>query len=129
MTCIKNRVSKLAHAIETGNLVALLGLLGQGCDINASMERDGWPPICCAVASRHPEIVAALLARGADPNHAVERGMAQGMVALDFCQDVRTGRMLLDAGARTELSDRHGRSPLDWAYTMARQEMIALLTE
>jgi ankyrin repeat protein len=126
---MKDRVSKLVRAIETGNLVALLGLLDQGCDINAPMERDGWPPICCAVASRHPNIVAALLDRGADPDHTIQRGMAQGMVALDFCQDVPIGRMLLDAGAHTDLSDRHGRTPLDWAHIMARQDMIALLTE
>jgi len=127
MTSYQNAMPKLALVIEHGDVAQFHRLLLGGCDANTPLGRDGWPQICCAAASRQQEIVAMLLKHGADPNHAVESGMARGMVALDFCKDVPIARMLLKAGARPDVYDSHGRTPLDWATCMDRKDMVSLL--
>jgi ankyrin repeat protein len=127
MTCRKEIKPTLAQAIECGDVDHMDILLRDGCDVNGPMGRDGWPAICCAVASRQIRVIAWLLNRGADPNQAIRRGVAQGMVALDFCQDVSIGKLLLEAGARIDMVDKHGSTPLDWASFMVRKDMIALL--
>ncbi len=127
MTCTKETQPILAQAIETGDVEHMDHLLMQGYDVNAPIGRDGWPAICCAVASRKKKVICWLLKRGADPNRAVERGVAKGMVALNFCRDVPIAKMLLEAGARIDVVDNHGSTPLDWASCMARQDIVALL--
>ena len=128
MTCNANLTMTFVRTIECGDMEQLEFLLDCGYDVNMPMGRDGWPPLCCAVSSSKKNTIETLLKHGADPNRAIERGMAEGMVALDFCRDVSIARMLLQAGARLDLVDKHGRTPGDWASLMGRQDMIRFLS-
>jgi len=124
----KGKLPKLAHVIEYGAMNEIHQLLSTGCDANASLGEDGWPPICCAVARRKRDVVEELLARGADPDQPVKNGMAEGMIALDFCADVSIARMLLDAGAQVDITDKQGWKPLEWARYLDRMDIVELLT-
>lgn len=122
-------VLRLGHVIEYGTEEDLNHLLNAGCDVNASLGLDGWPLLCCAVARGQSQIVDLLLNHGADPNQTVAGGTGAGMVALDFCQDVSTAQKLLRAGARLDVRDGHGWTPIEWASHMQRGPLTALFDQ
>jgi reactive intermediate/imine deaminase len=116
-------------------------LIEQGADANAALPDTGETPLhaalCTADRSRHDLVVKVLLANGADPNRATRPGVETGA----FMRDCRTKgetplhraaafgteetvQLLLDSGARVEVKDVNGDSPLGWASWYARPDSI-----
>jgi len=97
--------------------------------INAP-DRDGYTPLMWASAGPHPffdhpeqtdmkAVIAMLLAAGADPNVKFSTAdpygsgsMSQGATALHLAKDADMARMLISGGARLELRDALGQTPL-----------------
>lgn len=79
----------------------------------SARDRNGWTPLHEAVRDSQPDVVAALLAAGADVNARIDFGSTPLLLAVgDFRPDTAMIRTLLRAGADTELSDRMQLTPL-----------------
>jgi uncharacterized protein len=101
----------LMTCARTGNLDAVNLLLGHEAHANASETEGGQTALMWAVAEKHPEVVKALIARGADVR-AHSRG---GFTPLLFAAqqgDVDSARLLLAAGADGNEPARGGMTPL-----------------
>lgn len=107
-------------------------LIERGADANRPLPDTGETPLhaalCSAERPAHERVVEVLLASGADPAHPTIPGVETG----SFMRDARTRgetplhraaafgteraiRLLLEAGARADVRDAHGDSPLTWA--------------
>ena len=116
-------------------------LIGRGADVNFPLPDTGETPLhaalCTAERRAHNLVLRVLLAHGADPNRATKPGVETG----GFMRDARTKgetplhraaafgdeesiQMLLDAGARVDVKDMHGDSPLSWASWYLRPTPI-----
>jgi ankyrin repeat protein len=107
-------------------------ILEQGADVNYPDPQNGETPLHAALCKTdcivYDRVLEVLLAHGADPNHPTKPGIeTQG-----FMRDIRTRGetplhraaafgecetidMLLKAGARLDVRDVNGDSPLTWA--------------
>lgn len=107
-------------------------LIDAGADVNHPLSETGETPLHSALCKSNPPefdaIVKLLLANGADPNRQTKPGVETDA----FMRDIRTRaetplhraaafgsedaiQMLLDAGARKDVRDMNGDSPLTWA--------------
>lgn len=119
-------------------------LLENGADSNRPLPDTGETPLhaalCKANRPAYDLVVRVLLARGADPNRATRPGVETG----SFMRDCRTRgetplhraaafgseqvvRLLLDAGAKPDIKDAHGDTPLSWASWHLRPAAILRL--
>jgi ankyrin repeat protein len=140
----------LSEAAWRGDVPAIRQLLNDGADINATDDMGAtalhWaargghrpgPHRCDGEDAARPEVMAALVALGADPNVQDRRpkgfGRSSGwtplFVALDH-QQFRSARVLLEHGADPNLLTDQGLSVMAMAAGEgAPREMIALLLE
>jgi uncharacterized protein len=116
-------------------------LLEQGANVNFAAEDTGEIPLHAALSKSdsevHALVVRVLVEHGADPNRATKPGVETGA----FMRDCRTRgetalhraaafageetiQLLLDAGARREVKDANGDSPLTWASWYQRPDSI-----
>lgn len=107
-------------------------LIEQGADVNHPLEDTGETPLHAALSQstrlKHTPIVKLLLAAAADPNRSTIAGVETG----SFMRDCRTKgetplhraaafgneediQLLLTAGARIDVKDANGETPLSWA--------------
>jgi uncharacterized protein len=102
----KNGVTALHHAVRFRNPIAAKTLIEHGADVNQTCRRSGSTPLHRAVMStgapgtagkqaEQREIVALLLAAGADPSIRNRRGQTPG----DYATDEEIRRLLV-AGPR-----------------------------
>jgi len=119
-------------------------LIERGADVNHALADTGETPLhaalCKSARAEFDEILALLLAAGADPNVATRRGAETGA----FMRDVRTKgetalhraaafgseraiTLLLEHGARVDARDMHGDTPLSWASWHLRPRSILRL--
>lgn len=118
-------------------------LIEHGSDVNLPEADTGETPLHSSVCGDRPSgnlIVKVLLANGADPNVATIPGIETSA----FMRDIRTRgetplhraaafcgsdviQLLLDAGARREVKDCNGDSPLTWASWHLRPSAILRL--
>ena len=116
-------------------------LIENGADVNRPVAPSGETPLhaalCKAGSIAHTQVVRVLLASGANPN-----SVTRASVETDgFMRDCRTRaesplhraaafgteetiQMLLDAGARKDVKDVNGDSPLTWASWHLRPTSI-----
>ncbi len=135
----------LMRAAQVGDadLVAYLIEAGAAIDFRApsgSASVIRTTALWLAVEAEHPEVVALLLAAGADPNVESEDGVPALFVAASH-HDLDTTRMLVDAGAdlaRVVSADRFTQDQIDsllWeashrpAADATTDERVAFLTE
>jgi len=116
-------------------------LVEQGADVNyadpATGETALHAALCTANRPAYDLVVHALLAAGADPNRAAKPNVETGA----FMRDCRTKgetplhraaafaseetiQALLDAGAKVDVKDMSGESPLGWASWHTRPDAI-----
>jgi uncharacterized protein len=119
-------------------------LLEQGADANAPDPENGETPLHSALCTtdrvNHDKVLQVLLSRGANPNVVTKNGVeTEG-----FMRDVRTKgesplhraaafgneatiKLLLTHGAKVDLRDAYGDSPLSWGSWYARPDSILRL--
>jgi ankyrin repeat protein len=117
----------LALAVFFGNGETAAALLDAGADVRMqSREAMKISSLHSAIGARRLDLVAMLLARGADPNARAETGLTPlHSAAQDGATDI--ARALIDAGADVNVRDDRGRSPLDLAVEHGRQATAVLL--
>jgi len=119
-------------------------LIQQGADANHPESGTGETPLHAALCTpdriAHNLVLRVLLSAGADPNLATRPNVETGA----FMRDCRTKaetplhraaafgddqaiRLLLNAGAKLDVKDMHGDTPLSWASWYARPTPILLL--
>ena len=115
--------SLLVEAISNQNVGAVRLLLAHGADPNG---RDGETPLLAGIAN--PEIVGALLDRGADAGVANSQGTTALMLSIG---DARVLRLLLAHGAAVNAQDAQGQTALSLAQgrqsSPSDPEVMALL--
>lgn len=131
----------LNGAVFHGHVALCAYLIEQGADVNKPLADTGESPLhavlCTADRRRHDPVLATLLANGANPNCATKPSVETD----GFMRDIRTRaetplhraaafgteatiQMLLDAGARVDVKDMNGDSPLTWASWHLRPRSI-----
>ena len=115
-------------------------LCERGGDANLADSATGETPLHSALSSARPGhdlVVRVLLANGADPNRTTIPGVETGA----FMRDCRTRgetplhraaafaseetvQLLLDAGARVDVKDANGDSPLTWGSWHLRPDTL-----
>ena len=116
-------------------------LIEQGSDVNMPLTDTGESPLHAALCTKqrlaHDLVLKILLDSGANPNCATKPLVETG----GFMRDCRTKgetplhraaafgteetiKLLLDAGAKLDVKDANGDSPLSWASWYARPDSI-----
>jgi ankyrin repeat protein len=116
-------------------------LIENGADVNRPLADTGEVPLHAATSKANRPaydlVLKVLLANGADPNHVTRAGAPTG----SFMRDGRTKaetplhraaafgteeaiELLLDAGAKRDVKDMYGDSPLSWASWHLRPDSI-----
>ena len=116
----------LALAVFFGNADTAAALLDAGADVNMqSRESMRIAPLHSALATKRPDLVTLLLARGANPNAGAETGLTPLHSAAQG-GDTELARLLLDHGADVSARDDRGRSPSDLAAEHGHEAMVRL---
>jgi uncharacterized protein len=131
----------LNGAVFHGHEGLVAFLIERGADVNRPLADTGETPLHAALCKTgrpvFDRILALLLAAGADPNRATIAGVATG----SFMRDCRTKgetplhraaafgsleaiQMLIDAGAKIEVRDANGDTPLSWASWYLRPNAV-----
>lgn len=131
----------LTGAVFHGHVQLSEFLIEAGANVNYSDAETGETPLHAALCKtdrpEFVEIIKILLAGGADPNRVTRPGVETEA----FMRDIRTRaesplhraaafgsedaiQMLLDAGARKDVKDMNGDSPLTWASWHLRPRSI-----
>jgi ankyrin repeat protein len=131
----------LGTAAYHGHWRLCLFLLEQGANANLADPENGETPLHNALAKAervvYDRVVRVLLAHGADPNAATIAGVETGAFMRD-CRtkgetplhraaafgEAETIRLLKDAGAKLEIQDAYGDTPLSWASWYGRPNPI-----
>ena len=123
--------STLLHrAIQRGHQDASAFLLERGANPEVE-DNGGWTPLALAAMRLQPSLPLAelLLQYGADVNHAHSE---LNQSALHICASggyIELARILLDRGARVDLSDRDGKTPLFMAVAKGEADVVKLLLQ
>jgi hypothetical protein len=107
----------LQLAAASGHVAAIAALLAAGAHVDG-MFCD-WTPLMVAAYNNHTAAVDALVAAGAD----IHRDIHDGNTALHCASKwghLRTARLLLEAGARTDLRNEEGNRPIDVVRVLCR---------
>ena len=80
-----------------------------------------------AVISQSPEVVRALLVGGANPNTTNLQGYPVLMIAVTDAQSRDVAAALLEAKANVNAPDPNGKTPLHWAASSNRKDLMELL--
>jgi len=126
----------LAQACFDGNFNLVVSLLQTGVDINA--QGRNWNPLHAAIENMEIEVVRLLLDFNADTeikccgaralHHAIDVEVEAAAQAEnpELPEPVLT-RMLLKAGANSNGTDDHGRTPLQLARHLRHEKAVVLL--
>ena len=116
-------------------------LVERGAKVNFAMSDTGETPLHTVLSQhermRHNQVLKVLLASGANPNKAAKKNIPTGAFMRD-CRtkgeyplhraaafgDVEAIQMLLDAGAKLDVKDMNGETPLSWGSWHARPRPI-----
>jgi uncharacterized protein len=136
--------SDLNGAVFHGHPQLVEYLISEGADVNWPMPDTGESPLhsalCTADRKRHDLVLKILLTNAANPNCVTKPAVETDA----FMRDIRTRaetplhraaafgteetiKLLLDAGARVDVKDMNGDSPLTWASWHLRPRPILRL--
>jgi len=108
---------------KTGSFAAMRKLLEAGADPNHSATKD-YPPLLYAIVISSDR-VKLLLDFGADPN--ISCGSDSNQTPIFHALDTNVAKALLAAGARLDLKDTRGRTPIEHHKYAARDHIAKFL--
>eukprot|EP01043_Picozoa_sp_COSAG02_P051552 COSAG02_NODE_5442_length_4324_cov_659.876213_1_plen_1427_part_01 len=126
----QERMLDLISAAEEGQLDAVQPLLQQGIDVNAVPTSREAPALCYAARAGHVDMMAELVAAGADVDKSGVRGYLRGKTPLmraAYWGKAEAVRWLLDHGADWRKTDGVGETALDVAERHKETEAAAEL--
>lgn len=122
--------SPYLYAGARGHLEILQLTLSHGANLK-STNRYGGTALIPASERGHVETVKTLIDAGVDVNHVNNLGWTALLEAIILSdggpRHQQIVRLLLDAGARRELADKDGVTPLQHARTRGYREIVAML--
>ncbi len=118
----------LMACARTGSLDAVKSLLAHKADVNATENRDHHTALMWAVAQKHPDIVQALVDRGADVRARSKTGFTPLLFAAQQ-GDVDSARILLVAEADVNETTPEGDTPLLVATASGHEKLSIFLLE
>lgn len=125
------RANALLATGETGNLDILRAVLRAGPDLNRT-NRFGGTALIPAAHRGHVEVVQELVGTAIDIDHVNEPGWTALLEAVILGDGGATHqeivRILVEAGADTEIADTEGVTPLEHARRSGYAEMIQILS-
>lgn len=111
-------------AAKQGQLASVKVLLANGASIEERDHKHSHTAVHKAAWASRPEVLAFLLAAGADPN---PRDTDGDMVPLHWATDRRIAKLLLTAGANPDAADIYGETPLHTAASRKHAGVVAAL--
>ncbi|XP_065185733.1 ankyrin repeat, SAM and basic leucine zipper domain-containing protein 1-like [Sycon ciliatum] len=132
-------LESLNMAIRLGRLEVVESLLSEGpgagdgrIPVDTPMP-GGWSPLMCAASSALPEMVALILRFEPNVNYDCGKKTAL-MVACDTSSSQETGvqesvKVLIESGAKANIRDSHGMSPLMMAARKGRLAVCRMLLQ
>jgi ankyrin repeat protein len=122
-------------ATKRDELMRIFTLLVQyGADVKVNVDYVGTQLISVVARDGDPEMMRLLIKAGADPNQAIASGSGQKSsdgetLLLDAIEKrpLDTVKMLLDHGAKVNVADKKGRTPLVSAMVWGRWDVVRLL--
>ena len=111
-------------AAKQGQLASVKVLLANGARIEERDRKHAHTAVHKAAWASRPEVLAFLLAAGADPN---PRDTDGDMVPLHWATDRRIAKLLLTAGANPDVADIYGETPLHTAASRKHAGVVAAL--
>ncbi|MFH1698947.1 MAG: ankyrin repeat domain-containing protein [Candidatus Zixiibacteriota bacterium] len=121
-------ISALSMAIGHGYGDVVSLLLDAGADVDNCLVPDRLSPLCSSIAKGRTDWAEKIISMGADVNSADDYGTTalMGAAAIDMVDIVR---ILLDGGADANVTNRDGRSALDFALENASSRVIEILQD
>ncbi len=114
----------LSQAAAGGCLECVRHLIQFGADVNAVDDR-GISVLIAGLMSRKSDVVAELLANGAEVNHRGPGGSTALRLA-GLNGDLASCRLLLQHGADVDLANDHGDTALSGAAMNGHEEVVQL---
>jgi ankyrin repeat protein len=107
-------------------------LIRAGADVNAASKqegRKGWTPLLYALVSPYKSlaIVRELVLSKADVNLVAAGGYTPLSFAVNIGDDPSFVSLLIEAGAKVEVQDKSGSTPLDYARAKNHKNVVNLL--
>ncbi len=119
--------ARLLLASARGDLAAVAAALADktSADVGAAQ---GYTALAMAARWNHGEVVAKLLATGADPNQATH-SRYHTVPLMEASRDGRVAiaEQLIAAGAEVDRGDRYGDHALNWACYFGHADFVALM--
>lgn len=105
---------EIIKAAKSGNTVLVSALLANDKSLVNARDKDGSTPLHCAVWKGHQQVVAQLLAAGADVNAHNENDHwgTTPLHAAAHANQAAIAQLLIDHGADVKAKDREGRTPM-----------------
>ena len=103
----------LTGAVVDGNLEAVKLFIAAGYSPN--LAADGMPPIVSAAMFGHPHVVKYLIEAGADVNAADDNNNTALIRVSTDCDKTEIVRLLVKAGARTDIKNATGMTAIQFA--------------
>ena len=113
----------LWYAAANGHMMVVSALRSAGARIDA-MDNKGYTPLWIAAINGHEDVAGILLDCGADINDQSNNDQSTSLTVASQKGHIDIVRMLLSKGAKTEVRDHLGRTPL-W-YAAANGHMMVL---
>lgn len=120
----------LAAAVKAGDQAKVTALLDAGLSPMVAGTPEQSPVLVVAVVLKNQDLARLLLARGADPNarHATYYNATPLMLAVNN-RDAGMVKLLLEAGANVNLTDKMGDSALNWCTFYGDEAIAEMLLE
>lgn len=118
----------LMTCARTGSVEAVRSLLDHGARVNEQESVWDQTALMWAIAERHPDVVAALVAAGADIGHRTNRGFTPLLFAAQQ-GNVQSAATLLDAGTDVNEVGADGSAALLVATESGHTDMVRFLLD